>query len=258
MTKEQSNSTSRRTFLKRTAGVATAASALSTLPSSAVAADDSQGTDDAGITDAVRNLTTQGKLEEAKKLLNKHDVEHDHDQLQAVVGDGSSDGVSTQEVFNDEKSTFDLFGYAVSKPIYNVELHWDLHPRYPESDCPDPNDGNGISFSDSRWAFEPGSEFLSEHTKDFSVEPQGTKAKWDDSEAYVGEGDTQGFQIVGLEKQTSGAHNIYGHYIHTFQNLCGVAGVAFSISYKYFGIASSSGGVSSWEVGYPDVPIIEI
>lgn len=260
MEKDRENKTSnRRSFLKRTGSISGGLMALSTIPSSVTAKkkNTGQGTEDVGITKAVQRLTKQQKFEKAKQLLEKHDIEYDHDRVKVAVP-SQDDGVSAQEVFNDEKSTFDFFGYETTYPLYNVELHWDLHPRYPESDCPDPRDGNAISFSQDRWAFEPNSENLDTYNTNFSVENEGTYAKWDDAEAYVGDGVTTGHQIVGLEKQESGAHNVYGHYIHTYQNLCGAASVAFSISYKYFGISSSGGGVSSWKMEYPDIPIIEI
>lgn len=251
MAKELNSSptNSRRTFLQRTGGLAAGLTGFGGLTSTATATE-SQGTDAVGITNAVQKLTQQRKYEQAKNLLDKHDIPYDHDRMSVVLPSGdSSDGVSAQEVFNDEKSTFDFFGYAASKPLYTVELRWDLEPRYPESDCPRPNDGTGISYSDSSWEFEPDSQNLSEYCENFDPNPEGTIAEWDDRTAYAGNGDTKGSHVILLEKQRDGAHTVYSHYIHSYTNLCGAASIAFGISAGSFSITSSSGsGLANWKV----------
>ena len=241
----------RRSFLQKTGGLAASLTAVGGLASTATAGSgQSQGTDEAGITNAVQNLTEQGKFEQAKRLLDNHDVQYDHDHVSVVVpSGGSSDDVSSQEVFNEDKSTFDFFGYAVSKPLYTIELRWDLHPRYPESDCPRPNDGTGISWSDFHWEYEPGSDNLSEYCEDIDPNPEGTIAEWDDRTAYAGNGDTKGHHIIGLEKQQSGVHTVYGHYIHSYTNYCGAASMSFGIGAGSLSVSASSGsGVASWKM----------
>ena len=242
----------RRTFLQQTGGLAVGLASVGGFTSTAVATNgQSPGTDEVGITNTVQNLTQQGKFKQAKQLLEKHDVQYDHDHISVVIpNDKSSDGVSTREVFNDEKSTFDFFGYAVSKPLYTVELRWDLHPRYPESDCPRPNDGTGISWSDSNWEFEPNSQNLSEYCENFDPNPEGTIGEWDDRAAYGDNGDTKGHHVIGLEKQQSGAHTVYGHYIYSYTNYCDAASfISFGISAGGFSISTSSGnGLDSWKV----------
>lgn len=106
----------------------------------------------------------------------------------------------------------------------------------------------GISFSDDRWAYEPGTLLTGQHVSNFDPNPSGVIAEYDDVAAWVDDPrDTMYPNFsVDLEKTESGQHNIYGHYAHTWCPVTCAGPVSFGISAGFFSISTGT-GVNSWK-----------
>lgn len=201
----------------------------------------SQGTEETGVTKAYRKLMKKGKTKKAIKFLRKNNVDYGHKRIRATPQGqvvktmsnptpsqleskdsskqpSSDSDIGTENMFTTNGSTFDFLGYAAAKPLYNVELWWDLAP-VPSNSCPDPHDAAAITFSGARWEFEGGSESTSNFCKKFDSRKDGLKVEWDDSKAWATEGKSTGHFWASIEKASpyrGSAQNVWAHFSHTW------------------------------------------
>lgn len=232
----------RRTFLKN--GSIASLTAVG-IAGTATARPETQSLEEAGIEKAYESLFKNGRLDEAERLLKNHNVTYDRSTIPTGVKQ-SSDDAST-ELYSRSRAYIDLYAIHDYDVYYSADLFWTLYVD-DASNVPGPNDGVGVSFSDDRWAYEPGTAETGPYTVNVDPNPEGVIAEYNDLNAYNNQSKpNDGYLLTQLEKQESGTHNIFGDYGHTFYpNGYGWGGVSFSISAGYLGI-SFDGSADEWK-----------
>lgn len=232
----------RRTFIKQGSSVAVGTLAFG---GKAIAGTGGQSLEEANIKKAYDKLIKKGKLDQAERLLQNHNVTYERSTI--PVGNKQSTGDVSTELYSESKAQVDLYAVHDWDNYYSADLYWTMYADN-AIDTPGPNDGVGVSFASARWAYEPGTAETSAYTSGVDPNPEGVIAEFDDLDAYNNqEQPNDGYLLTQLEKQESGQHNIYGHYGHTYySNGTGSGGVSFSISVGFLGI-SFSGSAEKWK-----------
>lgn len=169
------------------------------------------GVNDLGLQKQIHGLMDAGKTEKAKKILEKHDIDHFLTSL--------NDGVSTQDIYSYNNSSVDYLGYYTgSGYLYNVELWWDLEWDRSSFECGAPNDVAAFTFDGTRWEYEKGSADYPSQAEGFRSENGGAKIEWPGN---VGPetGQIDGHFWVTLEKNAQygdQAHDVWAHFTHNW------------------------------------------
>lgn len=218
-----------------------------------------EGAEEKGILKPVRKLFRNGKHEQARKLLDKHNVKRDssivkvngsllsHDPTDTAST--NSGGVSTQEYLEKADSEVGLDGYHLSGDLYDTGLWWRTNITNYTFDDWGPNDGAAITWGESRWEYEPGTKHLNECT-DFFPNYYGVKVEWDDGAATdYGNitGDVGSSFWVTIEKGKAGTHNLYGYYDHSYDYLQVPGDISYSVGIAGLNVSLSS-GTKHWQI----------
>lgn len=252
---------SRRTFLAG-ASSAIAGLAVGGIPGS-VRADGSEKETlrSAGVEDEFKQLRKQNKNCEAKQLLDDHNVEYDRvkvalpesaqpDKPQEQCTDPDEvTGGPEPELFDPDTASLTLYGTAMYDDLYYVDLNCQMYVDH-AIDTPADRDGLAISWSDSFWEVEPGSNDSGQYCYNYDPGPQGALWQADDKEAYnAADGDpfTPYGKVTLQKKETGDVHNVYGHYCHSYYgDGLGAGGTAFNVTVGTLAV-TFNGSIDTWK-----------
>lgn len=200
----------RRKFLKSIAGTTMIAGSIG-FGSELVSAEE------IGITEKIHQLIINGRVKQAKDLLESHDINHGYINGKKYPEDSS--GIGTQSVFKKEPTNVHFFAYEQGAPYYNAEVTWDLSP-HTSADSMQPNDVVAVTFNGARWQVNADTDIWNDYyIENKWTRPDGFTGKWDDEVAYVMNGDTSGYIGAMLEKSENyrgNKQNLWAHYKHTW------------------------------------------
>lgn len=239
----ETNPVSRRTVLKTASTLGVGVAGITSLPTADAQSSQNNTTDESGVTKAVAKLLENGKVQQARKLLENYEVDFDHDRASYAVPStdtGSNAGTDTGFTTSDRESdtghgegvwdtiNFDLIGYNARGSEYDVSYHWEL---FSNDGCvclwyPPPTDGVGLTWVDE---FEYQRETLTSgpDVSEATVHRPGILARYDD---YSYETDNWGWVSAHIEKQEPGQHDVIGNYTHTWSDYGVQGSVGFGIS----------------------------
>lgn len=234
----------RRQTLKSIVGAAAGISLGTGFVQSARAQEEKVGLEELGLADEYEKLLRQGKVDDAEALLQSNGVAYSRDSVPVGVKQSDESGgiTASPDMYGKAESSVDLVATYNYGDLWRTSLNPALHV-VDIYDAGDP-DGMGISFSSDLWEFEPGTESLGTYTSNFDPNPEGVIAEFDEVNAHLNDTPPRDVQYpyfrVDLEKTESGAHNIYGHYSHTWcPVVCG--GASFSISAGFLSVGTGTG-----------------
>jgi|AntRauTorcE11898_2_1112593.scaffolds.fasta_scaffold07315_3 hypothetical protein len=240
----------RRSVLKYI-GSATTIGALSTVGGTTIATEEENGTTmhEAGVKDEFDRLFKLGEFQEAISLLEANGVKYSATKTSLDSFQESPGGISPQDDLDKGDTFLWLCGGERREDVYGATLGWNPSRTGDLLDCSGPKDVVGISFSDDRWRFIPGSDDLGEYTDNFNPNPEGCTARYSDEAVIAGFDDPQ-YMMIELEKMEEGDANIYGHYSHNWDPYC-VGGGSVSFGIQAGALQVSVDGLDHWEKSAP-------
>lgn len=147
----------------RATGVSIGMTGISGLAVAEKHPDENRGTEQAGIQNAVDRLLQNGRVEQANKLLKKHDIEH---ATTKRTMKHSPEGPSTQDEWGKSESEWIRSTWVEdeSDDRYGSYLWWHLKGGGCACDGAGPNDGVGLTLNPDNWNIDTGNRYSDEHT----------------------------------------------------------------------------------------------
>lgn len=247
-----SDTYSRRGFITGTAAAAVGL-ASPTVAVGAASDGDGRGAEDVGILTAVETLLEEHNHEQAKRLLDKHDVEYSYNRVAMPrVSNGASDageGVSTQAEYDESPSWFSQFAFHNYDNVYRSHADWGLEFDSGSDDDVDsagPKDGVGLTVNGDYWEPVLDSWEFGEGTslRKRDRYGRGIIGEFDDPESSAPSWERQSWQHLDFRKTESGEHNIYGTYVHSWNKFSAPGGITYG-----FGVGPITVGTST-STGY--------
>jgi len=256
----------RRKFLKKS-GVTIAAG--TPLISGVIDNKKERSLKEAGLAKECENLLKQKKHDQAEKLAKYNNIKYDRikDHFGSISNKNTT-GYGEDGRWSRSDSTYDIYAAESQRSdegdLWQVSMGCDLvYHEY--SDKTGPVDAMGVSWSDDRWAYEPGTFYSRDYGSDdndcieeWDVDAEGIIVNLDDYCASVPRPEDNVYEAefyMKLEKQEQGEHNLYGHFAHTFLDEgMGSAAVDYAIETANLS-AYTDNGTDKW---VEDTDIIEV
>ncbi len=237
-----------RRGMLRTTGVSIGMAGISGLAVAEKHPDENRGTEQAGIQNAVDRLLQNGRVEQANKLLKKHDIEH---ATTKRTMEHSPEGPSTQDEWGKSESEWIRSTWVEdeSNDRYGSYLWWHLKGGGCACDGAGPNDGVGLTLNPDNWNIDTGNRYSDEHTTLEDRDAEGRLWEYNDpsSDSAFKRDDSKGIvKMSAYRTEFDAPATIYGTYVHTW-NPFGVPGNAsFSLAVGPIGV-STGFNTHSWK-----------